>query len=114
MTVSTRTRLSRLAAGCLGLSGFSTAILAGLMSNNPADVILARAIWATLICSFVGFLIGYALEWVLQVHLHDVVVRMQAERYAQKIADFADENGVAGRIDPASGHADASSNRRAA
>lgn len=114
MTVSTRTSLSRLTAGCLGLSGFSTAILAGLMSSNPADVILGRAIWATLICSFVGFLIGYALERVLQVHLHDVVVRMQAERYAQKSVEMTEENAVAGRIDASAETATSDSSRRAA
>ncbi len=42
----------------MGLSGFAIAAVTGLLSQNPADVILLRAIVCMVGCQFVGFFIG--------------------------------------------------------
>ncbi len=49
-------------AVCAALAGFAVAILAGLAANNPADVILARAVGALFVCYAVGGVIGFFME----------------------------------------------------
>ncbi|MGV6813992.1 MAG: hypothetical protein ACWA5W_03165 [Phycisphaerales bacterium] len=49
---------TKLISGVLGLMGFTTASIVGLLAGNPGIVILGRALVAMLICSFVGRLLG--------------------------------------------------------
>jgi len=49
-------------AGCAGLCGFTVAVLSGLAADNPADVILGRAIVANVVCYLVGGAIGYVMD----------------------------------------------------
>ncbi|MCB9848453.1 MAG: hypothetical protein H6814_08575 [Phycisphaeraceae bacterium] len=51
-------RVLKSVSGACGLSGFAVAILAGLAADNPASVILTRALIAMFVCYAVGMFIG--------------------------------------------------------
>lgn len=55
---------SKIFASCAGLSGLAIAIVSGLAAENPADVILFRALIAAVVCNFVGWVIGILCERV--------------------------------------------------
>ena len=46
-------------AGCLALTAFLIAILAGLVQSNPAMSVLGRAVTAMIVCYPVGLAAGY-------------------------------------------------------
>jgi len=49
---------TKLTSGVLGLMGFMTACLVGLLAGNPGIIILGRALIAMLCCAFVGKVLG--------------------------------------------------------
>ena len=49
-------------AACSGLSAFSVAMMAGLLADNPADVILSRAVASLFVCYIVGGAVGFVME----------------------------------------------------
>ncbi|MDF1809889.1 MAG: hypothetical protein P1U42_09365 [Phycisphaerales bacterium] len=49
---------TKLVSGVLGLVGFSTALLIGLIAGNPGYIIILRAIVAMVCCAFVGRILG--------------------------------------------------------
>lgn len=51
-------RVHKSVSGACGLTGFAIAILAGLAADNPANVILTRALIAMAACYAVGVFIG--------------------------------------------------------
>jgi len=51
-------RVHKSIAGACGLTGFAVAILGGLAADNPAGVILTRALVAMVACYAVGVFIG--------------------------------------------------------
>ena len=51
-------RVHKSVSGACGLTGFAIAILAGLAADNPASVILTRALIAMVACYAVGVFIG--------------------------------------------------------
>ena len=51
-------RVYKSVSGACGLTGFAVAILAGLAADNPAGVILTRALIAMFSCYFVGIFIS--------------------------------------------------------
>lgn len=53
-------------AACAALAGFAVAVLAGLAVNNPADVILSRAVTALFGCYFAGGAIGLVMEFAVR------------------------------------------------
>ncbi|HCT44429.1 MAG TPA: hypothetical protein DF699_04390 [Phycisphaerales bacterium] len=63
---------ARLVSGVLGLMGFVTACVVGLLAGNPGGVVLSRALLAMLICVFVGRLLGI---------IGEMCVREYVERY---------------------------------
>ncbi|MDX2018331.1 MAG: hypothetical protein SFY95_11930 [Planctomycetota bacterium] len=63
---------SKVIAGISGLAGFSVAIFAGLMAQNPATTVLTNALVAMVICQFVGWALGLVGERVIQDHLQTV------------------------------------------
>jgi hypothetical protein len=58
-------------AACAGLTGFAIAMLAGLAAENPADVILARAIAALVVCYVAGGVIGLAMDHAVRAGIED-------------------------------------------
>jgi hypothetical protein len=67
---------TQLASGVLGLMGFMTACVVGLVAGNPGIVIISRALVAMLICSFVGKLLGAAGEMCVR----EFVMRYKSDR----------------------------------
>lgn len=67
---------TKLTSGVLGLMGFMTAAVVGLMAGNPGVVILARALVAMLICAFVGRILGSVGE----VCVREYVNRYKSDR----------------------------------
>ncbi len=53
---------TNLTSGVLGLMGFMTAAVVGLMAGNPGLVVLTRALVAMFICTVVGRILGAAGE----------------------------------------------------
>ena len=69
----------RLCGAALGFLAFSIAILLGLWSNNPFEVILTRALWA-----LVGFfMLGTATGWVAWRVLDEHALRRDRELEAE-------------------------------
>ncbi|MFG0257304.1 MAG: hypothetical protein ACF8GE_05320 [Phycisphaerales bacterium JB043] len=58
--------IPKLFAGCLGLTGFSVAILAGLLADNTVESILTKAIVSMIACATLGMLLGMASEVALR------------------------------------------------
>lgn len=66
----------RLVSGLLGLMGFSTSIVIGMIAGNPASVILIRAMIAMFFCAIVGRLLGAIGE----VCVREFVVKYKSDR----------------------------------
>lgn len=49
----------KLIGASFALTGFSVAVVAGLMSGNPAVTILTRALGALVVCRLLGGFLGY-------------------------------------------------------
>jgi len=57
---------TKVIAASAGLSGFAVGLIAGLASDNPAEVILARALVALIGCQIVGWVVGIVGERVIR------------------------------------------------
>lgn len=64
---------SRLVAACLALAAFAVSIIAGLAVDNPADVILTRALICMLGGLVVGLIAGTLAERVVQEQIAKLV-----------------------------------------
>ncbi len=53
----------------MGLAAFFIAVLSGLMVDNPADVILGRALVAMMVCCMLGSVLGAMGEKAVTQHL---------------------------------------------
>ncbi len=73
-----RPNLIPVTAGCLGLSGFAVAMLAGVASNNPADIVLTRAILSLVACSPLGAGLGWIFEIIITKHQQTVLQELAA------------------------------------
>ncbi len=58
-------------AGCLALTAFVIAITAGLVQDNPATTILARAVAVMIICYPVGLLAGFVCLRTLERNISE-------------------------------------------
>ncbi|MHC4976613.1 MAG: hypothetical protein ACYTF7_08410 [Planctomycetota bacterium] len=58
--------IPKLFAGCLGLTGFAVAILAGLLVDNTIESILTKAIISMIACAALGMVLGIASEMALR------------------------------------------------
>ena len=67
---------TKLISGVLGLMGFATASLVGLVAGNPGLVIIVRALLAMLICSVVGRILG----WVGEICVREFVTKYKHDR----------------------------------
>lgn len=65
----------RVTGSVLGLAGFMTVLIVGLIEGNPAPTTLARGLLCMLVCSVVGRLLG----WAGLVAAGEVVERYRAE-----------------------------------
>lgn len=57
---------TRVIAACCALAGFAIAIIVGLAAENPADVVLVRALVALVACKLLGWIIGSIGEWTVR------------------------------------------------
>ena len=60
---------TRVISGTVALAGFLVAILAGLAAENPADVIIGRALLAMLACNLLGSVVGAITHWIGTQHV---------------------------------------------
>lgn len=56
----------------MGLAGFSVALLAGVVSNNPFDTVVIRGLSALVACFPLGGVIGYAMEQIIAEHCRQI------------------------------------------
>ncbi len=59
----------RTIAAALGLLAFSVTVLGGLWVRNPVTAILSRGIWAMIVFSIIGLVMGWVVRMVLLEHL---------------------------------------------
>lgn len=81
---------AKLAAGCCALGAFAVAIVAGLAADNPADLILTRAIVSMMVCYVVGAGIG-------AVGSRAIEEGVRAHREAHGVGNTAPGTGVGER-----------------
>lgn len=62
---------TKVTGACLGLSGFAVAIVAGLSADNPADLILTRAIISMAALGALGQALGAVAERVIDQRMSD-------------------------------------------
>lgn len=67
---------ARVISSVIGLMGFFTALLAGLIAGNPGLVIITRAMLALIICTLVGRILGTAGEYCVR----DFLKKFKADR----------------------------------
>lgn len=60
-----RGTLTKVIGACCGLAAFAIAVIAGLASENPGEVILFRALVGMFVCQFVGLGIGMVIERIV-------------------------------------------------
>ncbi|MCZ6836934.1 MAG: hypothetical protein O7G85_14250 [Planctomycetota bacterium] len=63
------TCISRVIAGCFGLAAFGIALVTGLASENPATIILTRAIFAMVVCYPIGWIVGLLCQRIIDDHI---------------------------------------------
>lgn len=59
----------RLISYAFGMAGFTVALVAGVIANNPATTILIHGIAAMIACRFVGMFAGEVLSHVVGEHM---------------------------------------------
>jgi hypothetical protein len=60
---------TRVISGIVALAGFLVALVAGLAADNPADVVLTRALLAMLACNLLGSIVGAVAHWIGTEHV---------------------------------------------
>ena len=60
---------TRMVAGTVALAGFVVAVVAGLAVENPADVVLTRALLAMLACNLLGSAVGAVAYRTTALHV---------------------------------------------
>ena len=62
---------TKVIAASSGLCGFAVGLIAGLAADNPAEVVLGRALLAMFACQLVGWVVGTIGERIVR----DAIVR---------------------------------------
>lgn len=60
---------ARVISAAFALTGFSTAVLAGLAAHNPGTTVLSRAILCMALCYALGMIAGQIVERVIREHV---------------------------------------------
>ncbi len=60
---------ARVISASFALTGFSTAVLAGLAAHNPGTTVLSRAILCMAACYILGMFAGLIVERVIREHV---------------------------------------------
>ncbi|MBL8761527.1 MAG: hypothetical protein JNL50_09515 [Phycisphaerae bacterium] len=66
-------QMVRTIAACLGLTAFAVAVAAGLLTGNPAGVVLGRALLALVVGQMLGVVIGQVGTRVVEDQLRAYV-----------------------------------------
>lgn len=85
----------RLIGASFALTGFSVAVVAGLMSHNPALTIVTRAIVVMLVCRALGAFFGYVGERVAVDAVAAAGLRGQGSDSADSV-EITNESASAG------------------
>ncbi len=91
--MSTRGSPSKVVAGCLGLSGFALAIIAGEAVGNPAGDTLTRALGALIVCQACGFVLGWVAEGAINRRLAELRVATATSNTAERSAPHRADTG---------------------
>lgn len=62
-------RTQDMIAATLAIGGFSAAIVAGMAASNAPLGVVSRALFAMIVCWFVGHLIGKAIQTTINEHV---------------------------------------------
>lgn len=90
-----RIPIPQAAAGCIAFAAFAVAILVGIGTPNPVDVILSRALVA-MACGFgVGYAVGLVCEWLVSQEVARLEALVEEETKALEAnLDIAAPEGV--------------------
>jgi hypothetical protein len=65
----------------IGLLAFAVAVVAGVYANNPATVVMLRALAAMVVAALVGQVAGWTAKLVLRDHLQRRKLRIDREHF---------------------------------
>jgi len=85
---------TRIFGACMGLAAFFIAVLAGLAVDNPADVILARAILAMGASCIIGSILGAVAERAVNDQLSTRARLLAAQAAAPKTKNPDDDEPI--------------------
>lgn len=86
---------ARVIAGCLALTGFAVAILAGLAAGNPTLTILVHALIAMAACYAAGMIIGAVAYRAITEH----VEHYKTNNPIPRVIDLAESDETAPPIE---------------
>lgn len=90
-TPQPRIPIPQAAASCTGFAAFAVAIVVGLWSSNPVDIVLGRALIAMLAGAAGGFAVGLVCDWLVNQEVARIAASMDladdADRSANERAD---------------------------
>ena len=77
--------VARMTGASLGFLAFTVAIVAGMAVGNPVNVTLSRSIYALLIFTVLGMLLGGAAQLVIQEHGRQRDQEMSEDRVQEEL-----------------------------
>ncbi len=80
-------------AACLGLLGFSAAILCGLWAGNPVQTILLRALRVMVILVFIGLAVGWVGQAVVGEYLRRYEENLSSDESEDQSGEPAEDAG---------------------
>ncbi|MFM7260209.1 MAG: hypothetical protein ACKO3W_06355 [bacterium] len=104
---STRVPLPQAIAACIAFAAFAVSVFVGVISGNPVEAILTRALISMVIAFCGGFAVGLVCDWMVGQETRRIEQAMRAELAEQQAAEVGldgltgvdvieeDENAVA-------------------
>jgi len=97
-------RPARIVGGVLGLMGFVTALLVGLLNANPGLIIVTRALVALIVCCVIGRIIGrigeICVEEFLMRYREENPIPGMPEALKRLYKKRADQEALKGQFTP--------------
>jgi len=76
---SSRVPLPQAIAACIAFAAFAVSILVGIVSGNPMEVILMRALISMVVAFAGGFAVGLVCDWMVGQETRRIEQSMRAE-----------------------------------
>jgi hypothetical protein len=94
-TPQPRIPIPQAAASCTGFAAFAVAIIVGLWSSNPTDVVIGRALVSMLVGAAGGFAVGLVCDWLVNQEVARIAASMEVADHDGESANER-EDGLTG------------------